>query len=97
MQFQGKAFRTDKYSVLDAACVQMQFLYDLLVEVGPSLGWENPVLGALSLLVKSAWCFWGLLARGPSGARARHPRHYQVNSANLCRDRKAHGGMQGGR
>ena len=48
MQFQGKAFRTDKYSVLDAACVQMQFLYDLLVEVGPSLGWENPVLGALS-------------------------------------------------
>ena len=47
-QFQGKSFRTDKYSVLDAACVQMQFLYNLLVEVGPSLGWENPVAGDLS-------------------------------------------------
>jgi hypothetical protein len=44
-QHQGRGFRPDKYSILDAACVQLQFMYELLVDVGPSLGWADPVEG----------------------------------------------------
>ena len=45
LQFQGRNFRSDKFSILDTACSQLQFLYELVVELGTAAGWENPAEG----------------------------------------------------
>lgn len=45
LQFQGCSFKADKYSILDSACVQLQFLFELLVEVGGGAGWADPLSG----------------------------------------------------
>lgn len=50
-QAQGKAHRAGKYSILDAACIQMQFLYDLVQEVGATAGWVDPAAGARNLVL----------------------------------------------
>lgn len=60
-QFQGYHFKADKYSILDSACVQLQFLYELLVEVGAKAGWENPEEGRS--LVTPMLGRWGLCKR----------------------------------
>lgn len=65
LQYQGRGFRPDKYSILDAACVQLQFMYELLVEVGPSLGWADPVEGALVHFSRKS--------HPPSGVKVWHP------------------------
>lgn len=94
MQYQGKAFKADKYSILDSACVQLQFLYELLLDVGAKAGWQDPVQG------ESERCGqWGagnapvwVPPLPPSPLRALHSLHMAFVPAELRRRIAASGG-----